>query len=100
MDMRNEPAVSMQMNVEGSKTWEKMTGIAYTNGRKGASRSQIAIVLDETVYSAPGVTTGPISGGISEITGSFTVAEAQDLANVLMAGKLPASVNIIQSEIY
>jgi SecD/SecF fusion protein len=100
MDIRNEPAVSMQMNVEGSKTWEKMTGIAYTNGRKGASRSQIAIVLDETVYSAPGVTTGPISGGISEITGSFTVAEAQDLANVLMAGKLPASVNIIQSEIY
>ena len=98
MNMRNEPAVSMQMNVEGSKTWEKMTGVAYTNGRKGANRSQIAIVLDETVYSAPGVTTGPISGGSSEITGSFTVAEAKDLANVLMAGKLPASADIIQAD--
>ena len=60
--------------------------------------ASIAIVLDETVYSAPGVTTGAISGGNSEISGTFTVNEAKDLANVLMAGKLPASADIIQAD--
>ena len=83
-----QPTVSMQMNGKGAKIWEKMTGNAFTKG------SQIAIVLDETVYSAPGVTTGPISGGNSEISGSFTLEEAIDLANVLRAGKLPASADI------
>ena len=92
MDIRNNATVSMQMNAKGSKIWEKMTGTAFTNG------SQIAIVLDETVYSAPGVTTGAISGGSSEISGSFKLAEAIDLANVLMAGKLPASADIIQAD--
>ena len=70
-----------------------MTGKAYNQ------RSNIAIVLDEIVYSAPGVSSGAISGGRSEITGNFTLNEATDLANVLRAGKLPASANIIQSEI-
>jgi len=92
MDIRNNATVSMQMNAKGAKIWEKMTGTAFTNG------SQIAIVLDETVYSAPGVTTGAISGGSSEISGSFKLAEAIDLANVLMAGKLPASADIIQAD--
>ncbi len=50
------PTVSMQMNTKGAKIWEQMTGEAYEN------RSQIAIVLDNTVYSAPGVTSGAISG--------------------------------------
>ena len=86
------PAVSMQMNSTGAKIWEEMTGNAFTQG------SQIAIVLDDIVYSAPGVTTGPISGGSSEISGSFTIQEAQDLANVLRAGKLPASADIIQAD--
>src|SRR5690606_12297774 len=43
--------------------------------------------------------TGPISGGRSEITGDFSITEGQDLANVLRAGKLPASADIIQSEV-
>src|SRR5690606_3085019 len=60
---------------------------------------QIAIVLDNVVYSAPGVTTGPISGGSSEISGNFTLNEAIDLANVLRAGKLPAKAEIIASEV-
>jgi SecD/SecF fusion protein len=88
-----KPTVSMQMNAKGAKIWEQMTGKAYTQG------SQIAIVLDNVVYSAPGVTTGPISGGNSEISGSFTLNEAVDLANVLRAGKLPASADIIASEV-
>ncbi|SEA56959.1 protein translocase subunit SecDF [Psychroflexus halocasei] len=86
-------AVSMQMNARGAKIWEDMTGRASAQG------TQIAIVLDNVVYSAPGVSSGAISGGRSEITGDFTIQEAQDLANVLRAGKLPASADIVQSEI-
>ncbi len=87
-------AVSMQMNGKGAKTWEEMTAFAAEN------QSQIAIVLDNIVYSAPGVSqAGGISGGRSEITGNFTINEGQDLANVLRAGKLPASADIIQSEV-
>jgi len=86
-------AVSMQMDGRGAKIWEDMTGKASSQG------SQIAIVLDNIVYSAPGVSSGPITGGRSEITGEFSIEEAQDLANVLRAGKLPASANIVQSEI-
>ena len=85
--------VTMQMDGKGAKKWEEMTGRAFSQ------RSQIAIVLDDIVYSAPGVTTGAISGGRSEITGEFTIEEGQDLANVLRAGKLPASADIIQSEV-
>jgi SecD/SecF fusion protein len=88
-----KPEVSMQMNSKGAKIWEEMTGRAYQQG------GQIAIVLDNVVYSAPGVTTGPISGGNSSISGNFTLNEAIDLANVLRAGKLPASADIIQSEV-
>jgi len=91
-DPRGRAAVSMQMNSTGAKIWEKMTGEAFNQ------QSQIAIVLDDIVYSAPGVTSGPISGGNSEITGEFSLAEATDLANVLRAGKLPASADIIQAE--
>ena len=91
--MAQNPAVNMQMNGMGAKLWEDLTGDAYKNNYN------IAIVLDETVYSAPGVTSGPISGGRSEITGDFSLNDAIDLANVLRAGKLPASADIIQSEI-
>ncbi|MGB1445344.1 MAG: protein translocase subunit SecDF [Flavobacteriaceae bacterium] len=88
-----QPAVSMQMDAKGARIWENMTGKAFKDG------SSIAIVLDDVVYSAPGVNNGAIAGGRSEITGSFTLNEAIDLANVLRAGKLPASAEIIQSEI-
>jgi SecD/SecF fusion protein len=92
-DQVGRVAVSMQMDGRGAKIWEEMTGRASSQG------SQIAIVLDNIVYSAPGVSSGAISGGRSEITGQFTIEEAQDLANVLRAGKLPASADIVQSEI-
>lgn len=92
-DQSGKPAVSMQMNGQGAKIWEALTGRAYTQ------KSNIAIVLDNIVYSAPGVSSGPISGGNSEISGSFEIAETKDLANVLRAGKLPAAADIIQSEV-
>ena len=92
-DQMGKPAVSMQMNGAGARVWEELTGRAFTQ------KGYIAIALDNVVYSAPGVTSGPISGGRSEITGSFEVAETKDLANVLRAGKLPATAEIIQSEV-
>ncbi|WP_291099473.1 MULTISPECIES: protein translocase subunit SecDF [unclassified Flavobacterium] len=92
-DQSGKPAVTMQMNGQGAKAWEELTGRAYTQ------KSNIAIVLDNIVYSAPGVSSGPISGGRSEISGTFDVTETKDLANVLRAGKLPAAADIVQSEV-
>ncbi|EPR70471.1 Protein-export membrane protein SecD [Winogradskyella psychrotolerans RS-3] len=92
-DQLSRPAVSMQMNSKGAKVWEEMTKKAYE------TQGNIAIVLDNTVYSAPSVTTGAIAGGRSQISGSFSLTEAVDLANVLRAGKLPASAQIVQSDI-
>jgi SecD/SecF fusion protein len=92
-DELNKPIVEMQMNGQGSKAWEVLTGKAYTQ------KSNIAIVLDNVVYSAPGVTNGAISGGRSQISGDFDITETKDLANVLEAGKLPASAEIVQSEV-
>lgn len=85
--------VSMSMDAEGAKIWEDMTTEAYQN------QTQIAVVLDNTIYSAPGINNGPISGGSSQISGNFDVPEAEDLANVLRAGKLPASAEIIQKAV-
>jgi len=92
-DQSGKPAVTMQMNGQGAKAWEELTGKAFTQ------KSNIAIVLDDIVYSAPGVSSGPITGGRSEISGVFDVTETKDLANVLRAGKLPASAEIVQSEV-
>ena len=92
-DAVGNAAVNMQMNAKGARIWENLTEKAFKQS------SNIAIVLDNIVYSAPGVSRGAISGGRSEITGNFTLNEAIDLANVLRAGKLPASAEIIQSEI-
>jgi SecD/SecF fusion protein len=84
------PEVSMSMNVEGARIWKQMT---YDNIGK-----QIAIVLDGYVYSCPNVNQ-EISGGQSSIGGNMTIEEAQDLANILKAGKLPTQIRIIQEEI-
>lgn len=91
-DQANRVVVNMQMDAAGSKKWEEMTERAYKEG------SNIAIVLDNIVYSAPGISRGKIAGGRSEISGDFTINEAIDLSNVLRAGKLPARASIIQSD--
>ncbi|MCH1436770.1 MAG: protein translocase subunit SecDF [Flavobacteriales bacterium] len=82
--------VSMRMNAEGAKKWKKLT--ENNIGR------QVAIVLDGYVYSFPTVN-DVIPNGSSSISGNFTVEEAEDLSNILKAGKLPAPAKIIQSEI-
>ena len=91
-DQLSRPAVSMQMDARGAKIWEEMTKKAYE------TQGYIAIVLDNIVYSAPSVSSGPIAGGNSQISGSFSLTEAVDLANVLRAGKLPASAEIVQAD--
>ncbi len=93
-DQFSKPAVSMTMNSRGAKEWQKLTSDANINN------TGIAIVLDNKVYTAPGCSVvGGISGGGTEITGTFTVDETKDIANVLRAGKLPATAEIIQSNV-
>ena len=84
------PSVSMTMNAEGASVWAHLT--------KDNIGKQVAIVLDGLVYSYPTVNT-EITGGSSEITGNFDVQEAEDLANVLKSGKLPAPATIIQEQV-
>ncbi len=89
-DEKGRAAIKMEMTSTGSKTWARMTA-------KNVNRP-IAIALDEIVYSAPNVN-GPIEGGSSEISGNFTVLEAQDLANILKSGKLDAPANIVAQQV-
>jgi SecD/SecF fusion protein len=90
-DQVGNPVVSMEMNPAGARTWEQLTDKSAKN------QIPIAIVLDNLVYSAP-IASEAIAGGRSQISGSFTVAEAQDLANILKAGKLPAPAKIVQEQ--
>ena len=85
--------VSLRMDGEGAKTWAAMTTKAAQ-----ASNREIAITLDGEVISCPGVNE-PITGGSSQISGSFTLEEAKDLANLLEVGKLPANTRIIQESV-
>jgi SecD/SecF fusion protein len=82
--------VTMSMNSEGASTWARLTKLNI--GR------QIAVVLDNYVYSAPVVNT-EITGGRSSITGNFSIKEADDLANILKSGKLPATARILEEEV-
>jgi len=82
--------VDMSMNAEGSRVWARLTGSNI--GRC------IAVVLDGYVRSAPTVSQ-EIKGGSSEITGDFSIEEAEDLANILKSGKLPAPAHIINDTV-
>jgi len=89
-DEMGKPAIKMVMTNSGSKIWARMT--AKNVGRP------IAIALDDIVYSAPNVN-GAIEGGNSEISGKFSVEEAQDLANILKSGKLDAPAKIVAEQV-
>lgn len=93
-DEYGRPAVSMTMNTTGTKIWAKMTAEASNKTPKG----RIAIVLDNSVYSAPNVI-NEIPNGNSQISGNFTAEEAKDLASVLKAGSLPAPTRIVEEAI-
>ena len=85
-----KPEITMKMNAFGAKKWKSLT-------RENREKS-IAIVLDDYVYSYPTVQT-EISGGISVISGQFEIEEAQLIANILKAGKLPAPAQIVEEAI-
>ncbi len=86
-DQNGRPEVTMAMNGVGARIWKNMT--AANVGKR------IAIVLDDYVYSAPNIN-GEIAGGRSSISGSFTVEQAKDLANVIKSGKLSAPTRIVE----
>lgn len=94
LDEQGNYAVSMNMNASGTRAWAKWTAEASSKTPRG----RIAIVLDNSVYSAPSVN-GEIPNGNSQISGNFTDEEAKDLANVLKAGSLPAPTKIVEEAI-
>ena len=83
----NDPYVSITFDAKGGREFERITG---DNIKK-----RMAVVLDNTIYSAP-VIQDRITGGRAQITGTFSMQEANDLAIVLRAGALPAPLKIIQ----
>ncbi|MCB0559464.1 MAG: protein translocase subunit SecDF [Phaeodactylibacter sp.] len=89
----NQVAVSLKMDNTGAKIWGQLTTEAAQDNNR-----EIAIVLDDEVVSAPRVI-NPILTGDSQITGSFSIQEGKDLANILQIGKLPAETQIIQESL-
>ncbi len=85
-----QPVVTMQMNEDGAREWANLT-------KKNIGKP-VAIVLDNLVYSAPNVNQ-EITGGNSQISGSFTVEDTKDLANTLKSGRMKAPVRIVQEEV-
>ncbi len=91
--LSGEPAVSLSMDERGAQIWGQMTTTAAQDNNR-----EIAILLDESVVSAPGVNE-PILNGSSQISGSFNIQEAEDLSSILQVGKLPAETRIIQESV-
>jgi preprotein translocase subunit SecD len=84
-----EVYVALEFNGEGARIFDRVTA-------ENVNR-RIAIVLDNTVYSAP-VVRERISGGKASITGGFSPDEAKDLSIVLRAGALPAPVKVVYNQ--
>ena len=97
-DERNQAIVSMTMNANGASRWAKITREATGDVTNPDDNRSVAVVLDNLAYSYPRVN-GEIPNGNTQITGNFSVNEAQDLANILKAGALPAPARIIQADI-
>ncbi len=88
-DQNGKVAIKMNMDKVGTSLWAKMTS-------KNVGKP-LAIVLDNIVYSAPNVNEA-ITTGNSSISGNYTLKTAQDLAEILESGKLPAPAKIVQEQ--
>ncbi len=97
-DQSGRFAVSMKMNPEGARKWERITERFTNENASRQIKKRIAVVLDNFVYSAPSVEV-IIPNGQTIIQGSFTKEEAVDLANILKAGSLPAPTRIVEEAI-
>ncbi|WP_298715795.1 protein translocase subunit SecDF [uncultured Chitinophaga sp.] len=93
------PEVSMTMDVTGTRDWRNLTrALKPTNPDDPRTFNYVAVVLDNIVYTAPSIR-GEIPNGVSSISGSFTLEEAQDLANILVSGRMPAPAKIVQEQV-
>lgn len=93
-----QPVVLLSFDSKGAVRFRQITTDYAPGGRENPdpnSFRQLAIVLDDTLYSAPSINE-PITGGKAEISGSFTPPQAILLSNILKAGSLPAPVKIIE----
>lgn len=100
-DQNGNAEIAMVMDNVGAREWKKLTGELAPKGGADENRANlnyVAVVLDSIVYTAPSII-NEIPGGHSQITGSFTVEEAKDLANILKSGKMPAPAKIVQEQI-
>ncbi len=88
--LNGQPDVNMDMDITGARIWKDMTGKSIGG--------YVAVVLDDRVYSCPRVD-NEIATGSTEISGAFTAEQAQDLANILKSGKLPAPAHIVQEQV-
>ena len=88
-DERGKVAIKMNMDKIGTSIWAKMT-------TKNVGKP-LAIVLDNIVYSAPNVNDA-ITTGNSSISGNYSLKTAQDLAQILESGKLPAPAKIVAEQ--
>ncbi|MFD2915944.1 SecDF P1 head subdomain-containing protein [Psychroserpens luteus] len=91
LSSKNRPSLFIEMSEEGTQRWEGMTDLAYQKG------SKIAITLNDIVYSAPTVSSGPISVGKAEINGDFTIEEAKGLAIILSSQKRIPKLKFVNS---
>ncbi|MBC8756088.1 hypothetical protein H2O64_15530 [Kordia sp. YSTF-M3] len=89
--IENRYVINLQMNKEGAIIWERLTEKTYQE------RGNIAIVIDDVVYSAPSVNTGKIVGGNTQVSGNFTRGEATILASIIRSGVLP-NVKIVKMQ--
>lgn len=93
-----EPLVQLRFNAKGSKKFAAVTGDYAPGGARNPNPNehcQLAIVLDDTLYSAPRINEA-IFGGRAQIEGRFSTQEAQLLSNVLRAGSLPAPLKVVE----
>ncbi len=99
-----QPVVTLRFDANGTRKFRRVTSDYAPGGAKNPTRAgaerfmMMAIVMDDTLYSAPRINE-PIPGGRAEISGSFSIAEATFLSNVLRAGALPAPVKIVEKRV-
>ncbi|MRG45632.1 protein translocase subunit SecDF [Chitinophaga sp. SYP-B3965] len=95
----HEVEVSMSMDNVGTRDWRNLTrALKPSNPQDPRTLNYVAIVLDNVVYSAPSINS-EIPNGNSSISGSFSLEEATDLANILVSGRMPAPAKIVQEQV-